>query len=72
MSSFSNRVNRLEARSRSGNCPTAVKVFDPLKMDDVEKEIAEAERMAMANGQQLFAIRIVDPWRNGGTEHEEH
>jgi hypothetical protein len=48
-----------------------VKVFDPLETGDVEERIAEAERDAGANSHQLLAIRIVDPWRNGGSHHEK-
>ena len=65
MSSLSSRVSRLEARTRRGTCPVVVKVFDPREKDDVEERIAEAERIAAANGEKLLAIRIVDPWRNG-------
>lgn len=65
MSALQRRLSKLEAHSGSGRCPVVVKVFYPLEIDDVEKRIAEAEREAASSGLQLFAIRIVDPWRNG-------
>jgi hypothetical protein len=42
------------------------------EIGNIEERIAEAELIAAANGEQLFVIRIVDPWRNRGAEYEEH